>query len=127
MKFYPAAGTGNEPGELKKEYDSARTIGTVRAGETVLFFRNRFRTYYIPYSEIERCFRRIYEVPMKMCCGDGELEIEHLILCVSGKEIADIPLPGKKAAQEIMRILEGKMPEERLRAPDRAREETSDD
>ena len=117
MKFYPVSGSGSEPEGLKKEYDAARAIGTIRTGETVLFFRSGLRTFYIPYAEIERCFRRVYEVPMKMCCGKGELEIEHLIVCASGREIADIPLPGKKAAQELMRILKEKMPDERLGTP----------
>ena len=127
MKFYPVPDTGTEREGLKSEYDSARAIGTVRAGETVLFFRKGFRICYIPYTEIERCFRRIYEVPMKMCCGKGELEIENLIICASGREIAELHVPGKKAAQELMRILTEKIPSDRIGAPAGAGEGETDD
>ena len=117
MKFYPLLGTPLKGRDLKTEYAGARAFGHVRTGETALFFRSGLKTYYVPYQDMKQCFRRIFAVPMKMCCGKGDLEIEHLIIGDGEKEIADIQLPGKRAAQEIMKILREKAPDTDFRSP----------
>lgn len=117
MKYYPAVTETADQAVLKEEYQAARQIGAVRLGETVLFFRTGLRTYFIPYTEVKRCFRRVYQVPVKMCCGAGEIDYEHLIISDGEKEIADIQLPGTKAAQELIRVLKERMPEADFRSP----------
>ncbi len=126
MKFHPAGASLEDGAQIKREYETARQIGTVRVGETLLFFRAGLKTYYIPYDAVRQCFRRVYQVPVKMCCGRGEIEYEHLVLCAQPEgeeaaappvEIADIQLPGTKAAKELIRLLKEKMPEADFRSP----------
>ena len=102
---------------LSEEYASAHAVGVVRAGNEHLFFRVRLRTYFIRYDCIKRAFRRVTEVPAKMCCGEGNFAIENLVLCDSEKELAVIQLPGTKAARLLMEELKGKMPHADFSAP----------
>ena len=122
MKFYPIkssdhgtadSGTGDikVKWDLPAQYASARIIGSVRIADDVLFARSGLRTYYSPYTEIRNCFRRVIGVPMKMCCGKGEMAVEKLVISDGTAELAEIPLPGTRAALEVMKILEEKMPD----------------
>ena len=118
MKFYQAALSSIEDTVLETEYRSAHEIGVIRLGTSVLFFRVGFRHYYIPYHEIARCFRRVMEVPAKMCCGKGNFAIENLVICDKEKELAVIQLPGTKAARILMEELREKLPHALFRAPE---------
>ena len=112
MKFHSISAASYPDAALQSEYKSAKQTGTVRVGDTVLFFRSGLMTCYVPYQDVAGCFRRVYQVPVKMCCGRGEIEYEHLVIRNGEKEIADIPLPGTKAAQELILLLKEKMPAE---------------
>ena len=124
MKFHPASTTIADHAMLQNEYSASRQIGAVRIARTVLFFRAGLKTYYVPYEMVRQCFRRVYQVPVKMCCGRGEIEYEHLVISNGEKEIADIPLPGTKAAQELILLLKEKMPAADFRSPRERVEET---
>ena len=120
MKFYPldtaAAQVGEE--ELNSEYKTAREIGKVKMGELRLFVKSGLKTYYIPYHDIRRMFRRVLAVPAKLCCGKGDFEIENLVICgADDKELAQIQLPGKKAAQILMEELKQRVPEAEFGRP----------
>lgn len=127
MKFHPVSQGIADSEVLAEEYAASRQIGTVRIGRSVLFFRAGLKTYYIPYEEVRSCFRRVYQVPVKMCCGRGEIDYEHLIIRNEEKEVADIPLPGTKAAQELIRLLKEKMPEADFRSPREIKEASEGD
>ena len=62
-------------------------------------------------------FRRVMEVPAKMCCGKGNFAIENLVLCDNEKELAVIQLPGTKAARLLMEELKEKIPGAVFSAP----------
>ncbi len=112
MKFYPLTEAVENESELTSEYKSAREIGKVRLGELRLFCRAGLRTYYIPYRDVRRCFRRVELVPAKMCCGRGDLEVENLVVCGEGDaELIQVQLPGTKAAKILMTELEARIPE----------------
>ena len=102
MKFYNRSRQLLTDSLLEAEYKASREIGTVRAGSRHVFFRSGIRNYAVPYTEIIRCYRRIMQVPMKMCCGSGNLDVEYLVLEDAAGEIAQIQLPGKKAALALM-------------------------
>ncbi|MBR3053858.1 MAG: hypothetical protein IKG59_07025, partial [Firmicutes bacterium] len=104
MRFYPLAqDTPADEETIMTDYEQSRRIGAVSLGESALFFRVRSRTYYIPYSGISRCFRRVMLVPARMCCGRGELSVENLVITGDdGRELAQIQLPGERAAKELM-------------------------
>ncbi len=117
MKFYPVTTTLTDKDGLQNDFRSAHEVGALLIGSTCLFFRARFKTYYIPFEDIDRCFRRVTLMPAKLCCGQGDLELESLIVCSGGKEVAVIDLPGKRAAVSVMEELKEKLPHAELRAP----------
>jgi len=117
MKFYPVIQNTVSPDSLNAEYTSAHPVGVIRVGDSHLFFRVRLRTYYIPFTDIKRAFRRVMEVPAKMCCGEGSFAIENLVICDDDKELAVIQLPGTKAARLLMEELKKKMPDTVFSAP----------
>lgn len=119
MKFNPITQTNVDNQILETEYRQARQIGNVRLGETCLMFKSKLKNYYIPYSEIKRCFRRIMGVNIKMCCGKGELQVENLVISDGENELAVIQLPGKRAAVELMKDLKKRMPDADFSAPKR--------
>ena len=105
MKFEPLVTPAAESSALQGEYKLAREIGKLRLGRQNLFFRSGFKTYYISYPDIRRYFRRVMRVPAKMCCGKGDFEIENLVICGDRGELAQIQLPGIKAARIVMECL----------------------
>ncbi len=109
MKFYPVINNLDEK-LLQEEYRSARGIGVVSIGATCLFFRRGLKTWYIPYSDITRFYKRIELVPAKMCCGKGEFEDASLVIRTGEKELEAIALPDNRAAKILMEVLKEKMP-----------------
>ena len=105
MKFESLTSQAANPSLLPEEYKQAREIGKLRLGQRNLFFRAGLKLFYIPYSDIQRYFRRVMQVPAKMCCGKGNFEIENLVICGDGRELAQIQLPGAKAAKIVMESL----------------------
>ncbi len=117
MKLYAMNGEPFKDAELLAEHAAAREIGILKLGEKNLFFRVRLRTYFIPYTDIDRAFRRVFTVPANVCCGKGQMEMENLVICDAEKEIAQIQLPGTKAAKEVIRELGVRAPHIKLKKP----------
>ena len=117
MRFNALSSVSVEKSILSTEYKSGREIGIVRLGDTCLFFRRKLRVYYIPYTEIHRCFRRVVAVKATLCCGKGNFEIEHLVIHNNDKEVAQIQLPGTKAAKILMDELKVRVPGGSFTAP----------
>lgn len=117
MKFYPLTDTQAPEQDLQSEYGAAREIGKLRLGELRLYFRKARRVYYIPYTDVRRCFRRVMLVPAKLCCGRGDLEVENLVVCGDAGELAQIQLPGTRAAKLLMAELERLIPEAEFGRP----------
>ncbi|MCD7769361.1 MAG: hypothetical protein LUH36_04500 [Oscillospiraceae bacterium] len=119
MKFYPLTGIqdNTDPKELASEYEAAREIGKLRLGELRLYFKQARKIYYIPYNAVRRCFRRVQLVQAKLCCGKGNLEIENLVICGEEGELAQVQLPGTKAAKVLMTELERLIPEAEFGKP----------
>ena len=125
MKFYPLASEAEDTSGLASEYRAAREIGRVRLGELRLFLRAGLKTYYIPYRDVRRCFRRVQLVAARMCCGRGNLEIENLVICGDGDvELMQVQLPGSRAAKLLMEELEARIPEAEFGKPAANEEKT---
>lgn len=118
MKFHPLTTVVNDAASLSSEYKSAREIGTIRLGELRLYFRSKRKVYYIPYKDVRRCFRRVLLIPAKMCCGKGDFELENLVICGEEGELAQIQLPGTRAAKILMEELERLIPEAEFGRPE---------
>lgn len=117
MRLYALSTRIADMGILQTEYKNARQIGVLRIGESCLYVKRGFRVYYIPYNDISRCFRRVMLVPAKLCCGKGEIPVENLVICTKEGELAQVQLPGTKAAKALMEALKEKMPEAEFAPP----------
>ena len=117
MKIYSIKSEPSKDSALLEDYQSAREIGAVRIGKDSLFFRVRLRVYYIPYRDIRRCFRRVFVLPANVCCGKGDLEVENLVVWGDAGELAQIQLPGTRAAKEVIRTLKERIPEADFTSP----------
>lgn len=111
MKFEPLTLPAEDGTSLREEYRQAREIGALRLGQERLYFRAGLKVHYIPYGDIRRYFRRIMQVPAKLCCGKGNFDIENLVICGEGGELAQIQLPGAKAAKIVMERMAELAPE----------------
>jgi len=123
MKLYAASTELQDRNSLHKDYKTARQIGILRLGETCLYFKKGLVAYYIPYQDIRRCFRRVLLVPVKMCCVKGELQVENLVVCTEAGEIAQIQLPGTKAAKLLIDELKVKLPKVDFTHPAKEKQE----
>lgn len=120
MKFYPLTGGSAPETGLSEEYKRARDIGGVRFGAERLYLRQGRRVGHILYADIRRCYRRVLLVPMRMCCGKGDFELENLVVEGPRGELATVRLPGGRAARAVMQELGKKLPEESLGCPPKA-------
>ena len=123
MKFYPLTSTEENAESLQAEYKTAQEIGKLRLGAKKLYFRSARKIFYIPYNEIHRYFRRVMLVPAKLCCGKGDFAIEHLVICDIDRELAQIQLPGSRAAKVLMERMGSLAPDAIVGMP----ADTSDD
>ncbi len=111
MKYRALKSKEENTAVLQTEYKSAQEIGRLRLGEGHLFFRSARQIFYIPYTEIYRYFRRVMLIPAKLCCGRGDLAVEHLVVCDADGELAQIQLPGSHAAKVLMERLSALAPD----------------
>lgn len=105
MKFYPLTSVETDEQALLSEYAGGRTIGKLRLGDVRLYFNVGRKVYYMPYADVRRCFRRVQLVTAKLCCGKGNLEVENLVICGDGGELAQIQLPGARAGKAALEEL----------------------
>ena len=101
MRLEPLTAGEETPG-LEEEFRAAREIGRLRLGTAHLFLRTGTAVRYIPYQRIRRYFRRVEDVPLKLCCGRGSMASESLVVCGDSGELAQVPLPDTRAARIVM-------------------------
>ncbi|MBQ8945451.1 MAG: hypothetical protein IJ058_01420 [Lachnospiraceae bacterium] len=107
---------------LTRELRAGHSYGAVTLSQNNLFIRRGTRTYYIPYSDAQKIFRRVRSLHANICCGDGDIEVDYLVVMADDREIAEISLPGRKAAKMLMEELKTISPETDFAAPPRAAE-----
>jgi hypothetical protein len=127
LRFLALTSVTAEKDVLSAEYKNGREIGIVKLGDTCLFFRRKLKVYYIPYTEIHRCFRRVVAVKATLCCGKGNFEIENLVIHNNEKEVAQIQLPGTKAARILMDELKVRVPGGSFTAPKKSAESAEEE
>ena len=88
MKFKTLSGR-TDASEVAADYEGAKVFGKVRAGKTGVFFPDGLTVRYIPYSGLERVFKRINEVNGKLCCGNATFYYYRIVFVSGGKEIGD--------------------------------------
>lgn len=119
--------SGQESRALDAERRAGRRIGVVTLGARDFFFRRGLTAYYIPYADIRRYFRRVLAIPARVgCCTGGELHVEHIVVCGDGgRELAQIQLPGERAALALMDQLHALAPNAAVGRPSADTEATS--
>ncbi len=130
MRFIPLSG-----GELNSEAKASlavrlkegHTIGPVTVADDFLFVKKGIRTYYIAYSDAQKIFRRVRRLHANICCGDGDIEVEYLVIQADDRELMEVTLPGRKAAQMLMNELKEKAPALDTAAPVRADDKDTED
>ena len=105
MNFKGLLGKEEQSDVLKADYESATKVGVIGLGNSHLFFRKLFKTYYVSYSDLSAAYRRVY-----MMKGKSSLAAEFLVLISEGREIANIGVPGSKNAREILDTIKEKAP-----------------
>ena len=95
--------------------------------DSFLFIKKGIKTYYIAYSEAERIFRRVRSLHANICCGDGDIEVESLVVMRNGIEIMEVNLPDKKAARMLMTELAQTAPDLDTAAPSRSAEDKTEE
>lgn len=78
---------GSDP-VLDADFSAAPAYSKVKPGHTALFWKSGLRWYIIPYTQIQRIYRRVEPVYGKLCCGGRSFLIEWLVLVLSdGSEL----------------------------------------
>lgn len=121
MMFCPLKKTISERKLLRMEYKAAKVTGVVRLGQSIFFFRQGLKIYYITYEEILKCFRRV----MVISAGGekGNMQLETLVITDEERELAQIQLPGADAAKVLLEELKIKMPHADFNCPSKAEED----
>ena len=122
MIFSPLTKTALDRKELRAEYKESKSIGVIRPGKTCFFFRRGLKIYYIPYTEIVRCFRRVMLIPTNTKRGD--MKLETLVICDTKGELAQIQIPGPNAAKTLLEDMKVKAPHANFTCPDKKEEST---
>ena len=125
MKFYPLTSSAADAQRLQDEYRQGRQIGKISLGSEQFFFRSGRKVYYIPYNDICRYFRRVLLVPAKLCCGRGDLEVEHFVICTQEGEVAQIQLPGNRAGKALMECMASLAPHAQTGKPKEEPQDTA--
>lgn len=102
MKFIPLIEgeiiTSDGAEALKEEFKAGRTISKITLGTKHFFFKDHLAVKYIAFSNIYRVFRRVKAINMRMCCANGEMQLNSIVVCSAQAELAEIELPTERAA-----------------------------
>ena len=113
MKFIPlqAQASQAEKAVLEQEYAAAADFTPARVGSERFFFKVGRKVYYLPLTEITRCFRRVELVSARVgCCGQS-LPMENVVICGEGEqELAQIHLGSERMGKALLSALETACP-----------------
>ena len=100
-KFHSPAGAVTD-GAVQADFDSATKFDKAFVGALGVYYRDGFKTKYVPYPALERAFIRIQEVNGRFCCGKAVFAYYRLVLVVDGKEWGDIMSEDEKAMDDAL-------------------------
>ena len=100
-KFHSPAGAVSD-GAVQADFDSATKFDKAFVGALGVYYRDGFKTKYVPYPLLERAFIRIQEVNGRFCCGKAVFAYYRLVLVVDGKEWGDIMSEDEKAMDDAL-------------------------
>lgn len=111
--YKPYTFTKGKDTNLDGDFAEAKDFGKVRPGEQQLYWKSGFRWYAVPFTQVQRIFRRVEPVYGKLCCGGRSFIIEWLVLVLhDGSElILHIGDDVKRQAEELMLHLQDAHPQ----------------
>jgi len=86
----------------------AQVFDKLRVGDEGVYFREGFRTRFIPYEDMDRVFIRIQAVQGRMCCGRANFEYYRMVFVKDGKEFADVLSEKEKAMDDALECIAAK-------------------
>ena len=88
IKFAGVNGSVDSP-EVSADFEAAKVFDKLRVGELGVYFRDGFKTKYIPYEYMDRAFIRVHQTRGRMCCGETTFNYFRIVFVHDGKEFAD--------------------------------------
>ena len=92
------------------DFKSAEVFDKALVGALGVYYRDGFRTKFVPYPSLERAFIRVQEVNGRLCCGRATFAYYRLVLVVSGKEWGDIMSEDEKAMDDALAAIARRSP-----------------
>ena len=71
------------------DYEQAQVFDKLRVGNEGVYYKDGFRTRFIPYGDMDRAFIRVHEVNGRMCCGSAVFHYFRIVFMRDGKEFGD--------------------------------------
>ena len=104
-----------EKSAVEQEYEQAEEFAPAKIGETQFFFKAGRKIYYLPLTEITRCFRRVELVNARMgCCNQG-LPMESVVVCgAEEQELAQIRVATERMSKALLAALKKACPEAKI-------------
>ena len=96
------------------DMESAQRFDRVLVGTLGVYFRDGFKTKYVPYSLLEHAFIRVQEVNGRMCCGKAVFHYFRLILVCGGREWGNIISEDEKAMDDALALIAKRSPATRI-------------
>lgn len=111
--YKPYTFTKGADAQLDGDFAEAKAFGKVRPGSQMLYWKSGFRWYAVPYSQLQRIFRRVEQVYGRLCCGGRNFVIEWLVLVLQdGSELTlHIGDDVKHQAEELLLHLQDAHPQ----------------
>ncbi len=100
-KFYSPDGAVTDAA-VAADFEGAAKFDKVLVGALGVYYRDGFRTKYVPYPLLERAFIRVQEVNGRLCCGRAVFAYFRLVLVVDGKEWGDVMSEDEKAMDDAL-------------------------
>ena len=98
------------PPEAGADFDSAQVFDKVRVGKLGVYYKEGFKTRFIPYDYMERVFIRIQEVRGRMCCGETTFAYYRLVFVHGGKEFVDLISEDEQAMDQALACIQQQAP-----------------
>ena len=108
-KFFSPSGALTDAA-VTADFERAEVFDKALVGALGVYYRDGFRTKYVPYSALERAFIRIQEVNGRLCCGKAVFAYYRLILVVGGKEWGDIMSENETAMDDALAVIARRSP-----------------
>ena len=92
------------------DYEQAQVFDKLRVGDLGVYFRDGFRTRFIPYEDMDRAFIRVHEVNGRMCCGNAVFHYFRMVFMHDGKEFGDTVSEKENAMDQALAVIAAKAP-----------------